>query len=137
MKNILVRKTITGLKLAKDKTALLFNTNEGDVKVLCDAGCCSLTWIEHINMPSLGLPAKVLSVEDLDMPDLGDMPGRDVVTYYGLEITTDKGQITIDYRNDSNGYYGGDLSWPNESFYGGVHSQNVSKEEWINVSQDI
>lgn len=137
MENVLVGKTITGLKIAEDKTALLFSTDSGDVKVLCDADCCSFTWVEHIEMPALGLPAKVVKAEDIEMPDLGDMPECDVVDYYGFKITTDKGELVIDYRNDSNGYYGGSLSWPGEYFYGGVYGQNVSNEEWKDVCGDI
>ena len=138
MENILIGKTITGLKIAKDKAALLFSTTDGDIKVLCDADCCSFTWVEHIEMPALGLPATVIKAEDLEMPDLGDMPECDVVAYYGFKITTDKGELVIDYRNDSNGYYGGNLSWPNDDyFYGGVYGQAVSKEVWKDVSGDI
>lgn len=53
-------------------------------------------------------------VEHIEMPDLGDIPtvyepAVDSVRYYGLKITTDKGRAVIDYRNDSNGYYGGNL----------------------------
>ena len=40
----------------------------------------------------------------------------------------------IDYRNESNGYYGGNLCWDDESFYGGVYGQNVSTMNWQNVS---
>jgi len=97
-----------------------------------------VTWVEHIEMPALCLPAKVISVHDLDMPNLGEMPNREVVAYYGLKIITDKGDIIIDYRNDSNGYYGGDLSWPDDDYYyGGVYKQNISDEVWLDVSQDI
>ena len=138
MENILIGKIITGMKIAEDKEALLFNTEDGDIKVLCDADCCSFTWVEHIEMPALGFPARVLQVEDLEMPDLGDMPEREVVAYYGLKITTDKGEVIIDYRNESNGYYGGSLSWPSDGgFYGGVYGQNVSNEAWKEVSKDI
>ena len=56
---------------------------------------------------------------------------------YGVKITTDKGHIVIDYRNASNGYYGGNLSWPDDSyFYGGVHGQNESNEEWVDIEGD-
>jgi len=56
----------------------------------------------------------VLAAEQVEMPDLGniDTPHRehvDQVEYYGLKITTERGRATIDYRNDSNGYYGGSL----------------------------
>ncbi len=43
------------------------------------------------------------------------------------------GACVIDYRNESNGYYGGDLVWPGKAhhFYGGVYGQNVSTERWV------
>ena len=43
------------------------------------------------------------------MPDLGDQPDHDVMAYYGLGITTEHGTAVVDFRNDSNGYYGGYL----------------------------
>ena len=138
MDNILIGKTITGLRITDDKIALLFNTEDGDVKASCDADCCSFTWIEHIELPALGFPAKVMAVEDLEMPDLGDMPECEVVAYYGLKITTSKGEVIIDYRNDSNGDYGGSLLWPKDmNFHDGVYGQNVSREIWIEVNSDI
>jgi len=135
MSNILVGKTITKIMLADDKEAILFMTTEGDIKVLVDADCCSHTWVENIELPVNGFPALVLSAEDLSMPDLGSPDEYDVIAYYGFKITTDKGDIIIDYRNSSNGYYGGNLSWPDDGyFYGGVHGQNVSKEDWKEVA---
>ena len=130
----LVGKTITGMKIADDKEAILFVCTDGDIKAKCDADCCSYTWIEHVELPALGFPATVIDVEGLDMPDLGDMPGCDIVEYYGLKITTTKGEIIIDYRNDSNGYYGGSLTWPRESYYGGVYGQNESTEVWMDCA---
>ena len=66
--------------------------------------------------------------------DLGDMPGCDVVAYYGCKISTNRGEILIDYRNDSNGYYGGSLWWPGEGHYGGVYWQNVSGRNWRDIA---
>jgi len=37
------------------------------------------------------------------------MTSVDEVAYYGLRITTTKGRAVLDYRNTSNGYYGGGL----------------------------
>lgn len=134
MSKFLVGKTINSLKIANDQTALLFECSDGNHIARCDADCCSFTWVEHIELPVLGFPATVLDVSDIDMPDLGNMEDREVVAYYGCKIKTDKGDIVIDYRNDSNGYYGGNLSWPDDSyFYGGVHGQNVSKEDWREI----
>lgn len=135
-KHALVGKTIGAIKIADDKKAILFVTNDGDVIAKADGDCCSSTWIEHVELPALGFPALVISVDDLNMPDLGSPDEYSSIAYYGCKITTDKGEIVIDYRNESNGYYGGSLAWPGEYFYGGVHGQNESSMNWIDVIAD-
>lgn len=137
-KHHLVGREIHDMKIAEDKMALLFILDGGEKSVAhCEADCCSHTWIENIELTKNIFPAKVLGVEDLEMPDLGDMPDCDVVAYYGMKITTDKGHIIIDYRNDSNGYYGGGLIFEkeNEYFYGGVSGQNISNEKWFDIKE--
>ena len=136
--NILINRTIEKIQIAEDKLAINFVTSEGEVLVRVDADCCSYTWIEHIELPALGFPALVVAVNDLEMPDLGNMEEYEVIAYYGCKISTDKGDIVIDYRNSSNGYYGGSLSWPTDDYYyGGVYSQAVSENNWIDVVKDI
>ena len=139
MSDYLVGKIIKAVKIASDKMAILFVTDDGKVVARCDADCCSSTWIEHVELPAAGFPAKVIRVDDLDMPDLGKPADADVIDYYGCKITTDRGELIIDYRNESNGYYGGNLVWPDEddSFYGGVHGQNISTEEWQDITEDF
>ena len=132
-------KTITGVELSEDKKAIRFLIEGGDpIVAKCDADCCSHTWIEHVELPALGFPAKVLSAAALDLPgSQDDHPDHDCLQGYGLKITTDKGDLIIDYRNSSNGYYGGSLSWPDDKyFYGGVYGQNVSNEKWQPVTPD-
>lgn len=138
--NILIGKTLTGMKIAADRQALLFQTRDGDILVRVDADCCSYTWVESVELPALGFPAVVTAVEDLEMPEQAE-PSKfhtdpEVLVFYGCKISTDRGEIVIDYRNDSNGYYGGSLSWPGgdyEYFSGGVYGQNVSKLEWQEI----
>src|SRR5690606_18672273 len=117
--NPLIGKVITNMEIAADRQALRFALTDGELVVNVDADCCSYTWVEHVELPALGFPAMVLSVTDLDMPD-GSASAfhsdADVLAYYGCKIVTDRGEIVIDYRNDSNGYYGGSLTWPGESF---------------------
>ena len=134
MSDFLVGKVIKEMKIAKDKEALLFVCEDGDHIVMCDADCCSYTWIESVDLPALGFPCKVLSQRDLDL-DMEPLENEkfECCQFYGHEITTDKGAITIDYRNESNGYYGGDLSWPGDYHYGGVYGQNNSKEDWESI----
>lgn len=132
--NVLIGKTLIGISLAEDKQAIQFHTDSGDITVLVDADCCSYTWVESIELPARGFPAKVSAVEDLEMPEGRKSefhPDSEELAFYGCKIVTGKGDIVIDYRNDSNGYYGGNLSWPGEHFYGGVWDQNVSEQKWV------
>ena len=136
MNNVLIGKKIVAMYLAEDKQALKFDIEGADALVVrTDGDCCSHTWIEHLEIPALGFPALVTAVEDLDMNKDPDETDGDYVQFYGCKISTDRGEIVIDYRNSSNGYYGGSLSWPDDKYYyGGVHGQNVSKEEWRKVA---
>lgn len=136
--NVLVGKTLTGIKIAEDKEAILFQATEGDLVVRVYADCCSHTWVENIELPALGFPAVVTAVHGLDLPKdyYSRHPGpaeQECLALYGCTIATDRGEIVIDYRNESNGYYGGNLAWPDDSFSGGVFGQNVSKQKWEDV----
>lgn len=138
-KILLIGKTVTEMKIAEDKQALLFVTTDGEFIAHCDADCCSYTWIESVELPALGFPFEILEIIDLDMPEVEyDHEEHDVLAFYGVKIATNKGDMVIDYRNDSNGYYGGNIVWPMDEgeynyFYGGVYGQNVSKEEWVDI----
>ena len=123
--SVLIGKTLSKVELAADKKAIRFTVDGEEIIAKCDGDCCSDTWIESVEMPAGGLPAKILETADLDLPSESNE-----LALYGLKITTDKGDLVLDYRNESNGYYGGNLSWPGEYHYGGVHGQNNSKEEW-------
>lgn len=115
MDHCLLNKTIENVFIASDRLALQFLLSDKTEIIAADADCCSCTWIEHIQLPPLGFPARVMSVKDI--------------------IQTDKGDMFIEYRNSSNGYYGGNLCWPGDSYFGGVHQQNISNEDWILISE--
>ncbi len=75
--------------------------------------CCSQTWIEAIDDPD-ALCGVVLEVEDVEMPESVQRvtplcQDPDCVQFYGLRVTTSAGRCVIEYRNNSNGYYGGSL----------------------------
>lgn len=134
MQNQLIGKTIVEMKIAEDKQALLFVTSEGeDLIARVDGDCCSYSWIESVELPALGLPFTISEVDSLELNS--DMDTRDgELQFYGAKIVTDKGDMVIDYRNESNGYYGGNMNWPGDDyFYGGVHGQNVSEEAWVDI----
>ena len=102
-------KTISRILIAEDKEALKFETTEGDVIAIAYGDCCSTTWVEHVDLPARGFPALVQSVSNLDLDKPDEESEYSVIQFYGLKITTNNGDIVIDYRNESNGYYGGDL----------------------------
>lgn len=129
--NPLLGKKVTAVHLAEDKLAIKFGVEGSDpIVAKVDGDCCSRSWIENVENWQALVGAVVTSVEDIEMPEHPEGPDEEVVKFYGLKITTDRGHCVIDYRNESNGYYGGNLSWPGDYHYGGVFKQNVSEEKW-------
>lgn len=118
------------------KKHFFFVTDDGQQLIVrVDAECCSYTWIESVELPTLGFPFTVIACDDLDMnKEPLENEEYECLQFYGAKITTDKGDLVIDYRNSSNGYYGGSIVWPGENyFYGGVYGQNVSDEKWEDI----
>ena len=137
-KNPLIGKTISEIQLTTDGKAIRFVLADGaSVEARAEGDCCSSTWIEHISLPAGGFPALVLETVNVEMPSLGSPHKHAPIKYYGFELKTDRGHRAVEYRNESNGYYGGNLSWPGEDFYEGVDGQNEANEEWTNVTQDV
>lgn len=136
--NPLVGKKIKAVYLAEDGGAIKFDLKGGEsIVARADGDCCSHTWIEEVDAPERLIGSEVKSVEDIGMPDKRTTTGEcdECLQFYGCKITTAKGEVMIDYRNESNGYYGGSLVWPSEdTFCGGVHGQNVSNEKWKKIA---
>lgn len=106
----LVGLTITNIIWDEDR--ITFHTLEKEpITAYAYGDCCSYSWIESVEHPARGYPAKVLSVREVELPWPDVDRETDVLTDYGLRITTENGDIDIDYRNDSNGYYGGWLEF--------------------------
>ena len=97
--------------LSNDKETIAFEFQDGYVaKFGAEGDCCSTSWIEHLTVPD-DIEGQEL-VEAID-ECIGTEDVPDGYTYrqvYQTKLRTDKGEtITIEYRNDSNGYYGGYL----------------------------
>lgn len=137
--NELIGKQVVAVYKASDDKALRFDTENGKTLVArADADCCSSTWIESLDAPEL-LLGRVRDVESLGMghSETADN-GHDEVKHYGCKITTTEGRCVIDYRNRSNGYYGGWMVWPggDRRWYGGVYGQQESNEDWQLIAGD-
>ena len=86
------------------------------VRYPVEADCCSSSWIEHITIPS-GIEGKTITgVKDARMkphtPVAQD--SWEFIAVYHTAFATDAGEIIVEYRNSSNGYYGGWLGKPQE-----------------------
>lgn len=133
--NPLIGKVVTAVFLADDGGAIKFDIEDGEVIIATAEGdCCSHTWIEEVQGVDQILNSVIHSVEQVgEMPELsGNRYNHyeEEMAFYGCKITSEKGYALIDYRNSSNGYYGGWLSWPEDYSYDGVYGQNKSKMEW-------
>lgn len=115
LKESLLGKHIRSVFLIKD--ALLsdqvhFLTNEGPVTWQTHSECCSTTWIEHVDFELLG--GEVYDVLEDGLPPEWykanpGLPEEDSLSLYGITIRSAKGTGTIDFRNESNGSYSGNM----------------------------
>lgn len=104
--------------LDENKTELKLLTDKGDFVLVTEADCCSSSWIEHINIEDL-IDSKILEMENVYMQGYSAHPyayktdhehkEHDCLQYYCLKMKTSKGYVDIEYRNSSNGYYGGSI----------------------------
>jgi len=109
----LLGKTITKVQmLGNDYIA--FTTDTGKV-IEYDAygDCCSISWFAHIDNLKALIGNKINSVEARKMWTKEEIKKAEsegdyeVLALYGYLLKTNKGTCDIEFRNDSNGYYGG------------------------------
>lgn len=109
----LIGKTIETVTHDKAKGVVRFSFREGpDVVVDAEGDCCSHSWIELVEIPTGIRGAKITALEDSDTvreatPE--ELAKADCLSVYQTMIRTTKGDISLEFRNDSNGYYGGYL----------------------------
>ncbi len=70
----------------------------------CYGECCSTTWIESIDGFE-NLRGIVYECEDVGGKSESDSCG--CVQYDFVKFRTEKGYVTLEFRNESNGYYSG------------------------------
>lgn len=107
----LVGKAVHQVLTDADKVFWRFVTDQGNVDYYCFADCCSESWVNHIADLDALIGQKVEEVEEIDLFSLlGAEPEptkQDVDKVMFHRVRTDKGVCVIEFRNSSNGYYGG------------------------------
>ena len=119
----MLNKPLKSVELRNNKEKITFSFVDGSERSFrADGDCCSLSWIEHLELPPNLEGAIITSVEESggipwDNHECKEPPegeyqkpcGHDCLSVYNILFFTNKGTITLEFRNDSNGYYGGYL----------------------------
>lgn len=108
----MIGKAIVAVRLEGEKDKVVFEMADSSKHTFTVEGdCCSHSWIEHLEMPNDLHGATLLSVEDggVATPPGTDESKFDCLQVYETRFRTDRGDVVLEYRNDSNGYYGGYL----------------------------
>ncbi len=95
----------------QNRQTITFRCDDGAYVFLADGDCCSQTHIDSVEGPRAG------RIVDIQQPEWGE-PCREVrddenmecTRFYKTTLVIDgQGHLDIEYRNESNGYYGGSL----------------------------
>lgn len=107
--------TIDSVHMSPENDTIAFkDTDKTVVSFVCDGDCCSESWINHVSGIEALKGHKVQGVICAQMPSTsrGDTNHSNrqcedrVISY---KILTSQGVCALEFRNSSNGYYGGRL----------------------------
>ncbi len=110
-------KTLLGIETSTkhhtygEERLITFRCAEGDYVFRCDGDCCSQTYINTIEGPTKGRIMDVLEPDtwaenDERYREDGDCEKK----FYKVTLAIEgQGHLDVEYRNESNGYYGGSL----------------------------
>lgn len=124
--NALVGHRINGVFLGNDQWTLVFRTVEGKwLRFDTENDCCNSVWFNHITGINLVGDGNVFDIlrgnEVLSTEEKGWGENRsgeddyDVVQDGFWTLKTARGYIDIEVRNSHNGYYGGSVSFKEDS----------------------
>lgn len=128
----LIGKTILGILINTTKDRLIFEVGKKysgesqDTLIYTAVGdCCSKSWFEHFEGVQGLVGNKVLSIETIEMANVLDNSDNfQLIQAYGYKINTDKISAKIEMRNESNGYYGGEVECGWRDQYGSFDSKD-------------
>jgi len=114
----------------------IISTDGHEVRVELEGDCCSSSFFDDYSLiDARGLMGEQLKgIEDTGRAEPENDPykgGCDVIEYHALVVRTDKQSITIDWRNDSNGYYSGTA----RIFFDGEECRNDRSTRFKPVSE--
>jgi hypothetical protein len=108
----LLNRPLDSVVLEKNGELITFYFLDGSAESFAVEGdCCSHSWIEHLEMPNDVKGASITEISETQESNdkLSHTEGYEEVVNYYTKFSTQAGDIVLEYRNDSNGYYGGYL----------------------------
>lgn len=111
----LADKTLASVEVTEDKERLIFTLDDGrTISYTAEGDCCSHSWIEHLTVPPDIAGSSVDGFAEQEMGETEE--DYETIRVYQTSFRTPKGEVVVEYRNSSNGYYGGWLQGPVESW---------------------
>lgn len=103
-------KTVIDIAVSDPEEEVLCITfKDGEAAYIGTEGdCCSRSWWSDVIGKKSAMGGKITGVRVLELPEPKDSrrySEEDKV--YGYSLDTDRGSVTLAFRNASNGYYGG------------------------------
>lgn len=111
----LLNKVIKKIFISEGESHIKFILSDNSEMIyVTDADCCSETWFSDFTGIDCLINQEILEVEELLLPInkllLAQRSRQEYDELYGYCFKTQKGYATLEYRNSSNGYYGGSCS---------------------------
>lgn len=107
----LIGRELVGVEVSADKERVTFRCVDGVQTFGVTTECCDVAWIEHLELPVGSARWVVTGHRRLDERiDSAEGGGdNDVLRVYQDVFATSRGDIVLEYRHASNGYYDGGL----------------------------
>lgn len=83
-----------------------FKTTAGVFAFAVEGDCCSSSWVESIEVVPGACGSVIRKVFQSNLGSEDD-DEHDCLRTYNVIVRTNKGDVVVDFRNSSNGYYGG------------------------------
>lgn len=107
-----VFKACVGRTVVKTRGETLYLDDGNKLHLELYGECCSQSFFTDLKQFEELEGAKILNIEEREGQSDNNLPEPegDVISWHFLVFTTDKGHVTIDWHNESNGYYDGSLT---------------------------
>lgn len=100
-------KVIKSVYMDEDSQYLVLISDFDDYLVYkAEGDCCSSSWFESINNIESLINQKVIGIEE-NPESIREDEQDDCLRVYGYTLKTSQGYVDVEFRNSSNGYYGG------------------------------